>query len=51
MEKKPFFFFFYTQEDWDILNGKYFDAEVCDEYVTPMAVAEYIAVATKPKWA
>ena len=51
-DKKPFLCGGYTQEDWDILNGVYFDREYYDDYCdTPMDRSAYIAYITKPSWA
>lgn len=50
--KKPFIAGGYSQEDWDILNGFYFDIEFYDDYCeTPQDRTNYIECVTKPKWA
>ena len=52
IDKKPFIAGGYTQKDWDIINGLYFDVEFYDDYCyTPELRTNYIARVTKPKWA
>ena len=48
----PFIAGGYTQADWDILNGAFFDREWYDDYCeTPQSRSYYIEWRTKPYWA